>query len=172
MSATDAAVGLFTSLVLGVPLLIAFFTALAWDFWSWPAEPPRFHGYTVRQSWKVDPLALLDQELRRERLTVAIVSVHDRLLRELTGRHGLTSREILGGLRISAKRRDPTVDRACRAARALETTYQLASRAEDPLRADVWSEWRRPAWRASARRRFDREFSEVESVLPILESTP
>ena len=164
--------GLVLSLAFGVPLLIALLTAIAWDLWSRPAEPPRFAAYTVRQGWKIDPIALLDQDLRLGRLTGAIFAVHDRLVRELTERHGLRPAEILRDILPLQQRRDPTIDRACRSVRALEVTYQIANRVEDPRRTDVWSQWRRPVWRSSARRRFQAELSEIESIWPVLEGLP
>jgi len=53
--------------------------------------------------------------------------------------------------------------------RALEATYSLAYRVEDPFRTDLWSRWRRPVWRVRARQRFEKELSEVESLWPLLE---
>jgi len=158
-------------LVLAVPSVIAFLAAFSWDAWARPAVPPQFAGYVVRQGWRVDPIAVLDQDLRHEKLAGAVITVHDRLVRELTVRHGLTSREIARRGLPFGRRRDPLIDLACRKVRELETTYRIASRAEDSRRTDLWSRWRRPDWRANARRRFEAELSWIESVWSTLETS-
>jgi hypothetical protein len=156
--------------VLAVPLFLAFVAAFAWILWSRPAKPPRFRGYAVRLDWQVDPMARLDRDLRRGRLTGGIVAVRDRLLVELTEHRGLTPRDVrrLGG--SAGARRTSPVERACQELRALEATYWIAYRAEDPLRRDVWSRWRRPVWRKRARREFAAELSEIESLWSLLET--
>jgi len=164
------AVGFSVSLALGSALLLDLVVFFGWETGPHPAEPPRFVGYSVRQGWRVDPIALLDQDLRRARLTWAVTVVHDRLVGELTVRHGLNPVDILSSTLPSPRRRDPVIDRACRIVVALEETYRLAYRAEDPLRTDLWSDWRRPTWRSSARRRFQEELSEVEELWPRLEA--
>lgn len=155
-------------LVLAVPLLIAICSAFAWILWSRPASPPRFHGYAVRHGWQVDPNAWLDQDLRKGRLTGGILTVRDRLLLELTRGHHLSLRQVRRPAILPRPKWDPVLDRACREVRALEATYSLAFRAEDPSRTDLWSRWRRPVWRTRARQRFEKELSEVESLWPTL----
>lgn len=159
-------------LVLAVPLLLAIVAAFAWILVSRPAKPPRFRGYAVRQGWQVDPIALLDQDLRRERLTSGIIAVRDRLLLELTGRYRISLKEVRRSLLPVRSGRGPAVDEACREVRALEATYAIAYRVEDPLRTDLWSRWRRPAWREQARRRFEEELSAVETLWSRLEKAP
>ncbi len=156
--------------VFAVPLLLAILLAFAWTLWSRPAKPPRFAGYAVRQGWQVDPMALLNVDLRRGRLTGGIVAVRDRLLLELTERLDLTPQEIRRRFPTAlAARRAPAVHRACAEVRALEATYAIAYRVEDPLRTDLWSRWRRPVWRARSRQRFEEELSEAESLFPLFE---
>ena len=167
MSPADP-IGLTLAVVLGASMVIAFLAALLWDLWSHPADPPRFAGYRVHQGWKVDPVAVLDAELRRGHLTAAIVAVHDRLVTELLDHHRLTPREIRGGLFHSTAARGPAIDRACAAVRSLERTYEVAYRVEDPRRTDLWSEWRRADWTAQVRREFGAELAEVESMWPLL----
>jgi len=156
-------------LVLAVPLLIAIGCAFAWMLWSRPAIPPRFRGYAVRHGWQIDPMAWLDQDLRKGRWTGGILTVRDRLLLELTRGHHLSLRQVRRPPLLRRAKRDPVVDRACREVRALEATYSLAYRVEDPFRTDLWSRWRRPVWRVRARQRFEKELSEVESLWPLLE---
>ncbi|MGA8664565.1 MAG: hypothetical protein WB809_05825 [Thermoplasmata archaeon] len=158
------------AIAVGVSIFATFLAFCGWATWSRPAEPPRFRGYAVRQGWKVDPIALLDQDLRRGRLAWAVTLVHDRLVHELTDRHGLTPREIVARTRPGPSGRLPAVDRACRVLVSLEATYQIAYRAEDPHRTDVWSAWRKPVWRAAARRRFENELTEVEGLWAPLEA--
>jgi hypothetical protein len=157
-------------LVLAVPLLIGIASAFAWVLWSRPAKPPRFRGYAVRQGWQVDPMARLDRELREGRLTGGIIAIRDRLLLSLMYRHHLSLHQVRRRSGIRRAKRDPTIDRACREVRALEATYSLAYRVEDPFRADLWSRWRRPVWRARSRRQFEKELSEAESLWPLLET--
>ena len=157
-------------LALTVPLLLAISCGFAWILWSRPAKPPRFRGYAVRQGWQVDPMARLDQELREGRLTGGIIAIRDRLLTSLMYRHHLSLRQVRRPPLSRQAKRDPTIDRACREVRALETTYSIAYRVEDPLRTDLWSRWRRPVWQARARRRFEQELSEVESLWTLLET--
>lgn len=153
-----------------IPLLIAIGLTFGWLAWSRPANPPRFSGYAVRQDWQVDPMALLDRDLRAGRWTAGIIAVHDRLLAELTRGHRLTPAQIRR--RFPRARRDPAVDQACRALRSLEATYPIAYRAEDPARKDLWSRWRRPVWQERARREFQDELSQVEALWPLLEKAP
>jgi hypothetical protein len=155
--------------VLAVPLLIAIFCTFAWILWSRPASPPRFRGYAVRQGWQVDPMAWLDQDLRKGRLTGGIIVVRDRLLLELARGHHVSLRQARRSPLLHRAKRDSVVDRACRQVRALEATYSLAYRVEDPFRMDLWSRWRRPVWRERARRRFEKELSEAQSLWPLLE---
>jgi hypothetical protein len=162
--------GLSASLALGLAMPFAFLSSISWELWGRPADPPRFTGYSVRPGWKIDPIALLDQDLRRDRLTWAVTMVHDRLVGELTGHYGMTPDQILGSVFPTRDARPPVIDRACRAVLALEDTYRLAFLAEDPNRKDVWSEWRRPVWRSEARRRFQEELDEVVTIWPYLES--
>lgn len=157
-------------LLLAIPSLIAFLAAFTWDAWARPALPPRFAGYAVRQGWQIDPIAVLDQDLRHEKITRAVIAVRDRLVRELTAHHGLTARAIARAGLPFAPRREPTVDLACRTVRELETTFQIAARAEDPERTDLWSRWRRPVWRATARRRYEAELASITSFWPALEA--
>ena len=151
---------------LEVALLLAFFAFAVWAWWSRSADPPRFRPYAVRQGWKVDPIALLDQDLRRGRLLWAVTLVHDRLVHELTGRFGLTPEEIVGPPGPGGPARRPEVLVACQTVVALQKTYELAYRAEDPERTDVWSEWRKPAWRQAARHRFESELAQVVALWP------
>jgi len=155
-------------LVLVIPLIVAILSALAWILWSRPVEPPRFRGYAVRQGWQVDPMARLDRDLRQGRLTSGIVAVRDILLLELAARYHLSPTQVRRSTPFARPRRGPGVDRACRVVRSLEATYTIASLVEDPRRTDLWSRWRRPAWRALARRRFEEELSAVESLWPAL----
>jgi hypothetical protein len=147
-----------------IPLVVVVGVAFAWDAWNRPAAPPRFHPYAVRQGWQVDPLAFLDRDLRAGRLTTAILTVRDDLTRELVQRHGLTRAEIRAHSRHLGTPSDPLIDRACRAVLSLERTYLLAARVEDPQRTDLWSRWRRPAWRARARDEFDAELAEATAL--------
>ncbi|MGD0588998.1 MAG: hypothetical protein ABSA63_09455 [Thermoplasmata archaeon] len=158
-------------LLLAVPSVVAFLAAVGWDSWARPALPPRFTGYAVRQGWQVDPLAVLDQDLRHEKLTSAVVTVRDRLVRELTLGHGLTLHDIATVGRPFRPPRDASIETACRAIRRLDLVYEVASRAEDLRRTDLWSRWRRPAWRATARRRFEEELSVIRSVWAPLEAS-
>lgn len=157
-------------IVLAVPLLVATAAGFAWILWPRPANPPRFRGYAVRQGWQVDPLAVLERDLRQGHLSVGIVDLRDRLWRELSEHHHLSPIEIRSWRLIPAEDWGQAVQEACQLVRALETTLLLASRAEDPQRLDLWSRWRRPAWRERARRRFEAELSDVESLWPRLEA--
>jgi len=156
-------------LVLEVPTLLALISAFAWILWSRPASPPRFHGYAVRQGWQVDPIALLDEDLRKGRLTAGILAVRDRLLVELTQHHGIDLPQIRRRLSFSRVPLAPEVTKACEAVRALEATYSIAYRVENPFLTDLWTRWRRPVWRAQALRRLEKELSEVETLWPSLE---
>lgn len=157
-----------TLLELAIPLAIALGAWFAWDAWVRPASPPRFQPYSIRRAWQVDPLALLDGDLRRGHLMGAITTVHDQLLRELTLRHGMTATEIAHGPAWLGRPSETPVERACRVVRAMVATYRIAGRAEDPQRTDLWSQWRRPVWRDAAERRFRAEFAEAEAVWPAL----
>ena len=156
-------------LVLAVPSALVFIAAVGWDAWARPALPPRFRGYAVRQGWQVDPLALLDSELRKDKISTAIAAVRDRVVRELVQHHKLTVRAIgrAGSPFLSAK--NEPVAEACRAVRQLDLAYRLAARAEDPRRTDLWSRWRRPVWRARARYRFEQQLGHLPSFWPALE---
>ena len=156
--------------VLTVPLLVALIVAFGWILWSRPILPFRFTGYAVRQGWQIDPMARLDASLRHGRLSAGILAVRDRLLIQLMREHHLTPREVRSRFLAAGRPKDPVVDRACAAVRALETTYSLAFLSEDPERRDLWTRWRRPVWRERARRRFESELSEVESLWPLLEA--
>lgn len=157
-----------TLLELAIPLVIALGATFAWDAWVRPASPSRFEPYAIRGAWQVDPISLLDQDLRRGRLTGAITAVHDQLLQELTLRHGMTAAEIArGSARLGGPPMPPT-ERACRVIRAMVATYGAASRTEDPRRTDLWSQWRRPVWRDKAERQFRAELAEAEAVWPTL----
>jgi len=158
-------------LVLELPILLALISVFAWTLWSRPAAPPRFHGYAVRQGWQVDPIAVLDQDLRQGRLTGGILAVRDRLLIELTQHHGLELAQIRRKFSFSRVPRTPEVTMACEAVRALEATYSVAYRAENPLLTDLWTRWRRPVWREQARRQFEKELSDVENLWPALETS-
>jgi len=157
----NAPLGLY---LLTVPLLLAFVADLAWVAWSQPALPPLFRGYAVRGAWEVDPLAILDQGLRRDQWSVGILAVRDRLMNELHDRYDLPFPEMRRRF-LPPSFRHPAIARACSEVRALESTYSLALRAEDPLRTDLWSQWRRPVWRAQVRREFERELHAVETLL-------
>jgi hypothetical protein len=156
--------------LLALPLVLAMGLAFAWILWSRPASPPRFHGYVVRQSWQIDPLAFLERDLREGQFTRGILSVRDRLLVELHERHGLSPTRVRRRLRSARVRQEPTIERACQEVRALEKTYSIAFRAEDPSRTDLWSRWRKPVWRERARSRFEMELTEVETLWPLLEA--
>jgi len=158
-----------TALELLIPLVIVVSAAFAWDAWSRPAAPPRFRPYAVRQGWQVDPLAFLDRDLRMGRLTTAILTVHDDLVRDLTQRRGLTASEIRATARRFGTPSPPSTVRACRTVLSLEQTYLLAARVEDPRRTDLWSEWRRPVWRLRARQRFSAELAEAQALRSIRE---
>ena len=155
-----------TGFELTIPLILAIGLALAWDSWHRPSSPPRLKAYAVRQGWQVDPVAFLDRDLRAGRLTTAVLSVRDQLWVELTGPHKLAPAEVRRRGSLLGPLTDPSVDRACRAVRALEREYQLAAKVEDPRRTDLWSTWRRPVWRERARSRFETTLAEVESLWP------
>ena len=160
--------GTATAVELALPLAAALVAAFAWDAWVRPVAPPRFQPYSIRPDWQVDPLAILDQDLRRGRLTVAIRVVHDRLLEALVEGGRVAPAEIgryparLGGPG------QPPVERTCRLVRVMAATHRIAALAEDPRRTDLWSSWRRPAWRARAEQRFRAELAEAEMVWPEL----
>jgi hypothetical protein len=156
--------------VLTVPLVVATAAGFVWLAWARPASPPRFRGYVVRQGWQVDPLAVLELDLRQGHLSAGILEVRDRLWRELSDHHHLTPVDIRRWHLIPPEDWGQAVQEACQHVRALEATLLLASRAEDPRRVDLWSRWRKPAWRARARRRFEQELSEVETLWPRLEA--
>ncbi|HLM70085.1 MAG TPA: hypothetical protein VK423_01710 [Thermoplasmata archaeon] len=157
-------------LVLAIPSAIAFLAAVAWDSWARPAVPPRFQGYSLHQGWRVDPVAVLDEDLRHEKLTGAVAIVRSRLLRELIVHHELSAREVerIGG--PFGPRVAPTIRLACRTVRDLEVTYRIAERVEDPRRTDPWSQWRRPRWQVMARSRFEGELRRIETFWSSLEA--
>jgi len=156
--------------VLAVPLLILVFAVLAWVTWSHPASPPRRgRGYAVRQGWQIDPMAVLNRDLREGRIGSGIVAVRDRLLLELSEQHHLSAEDVRRRFFLLRPRPAPVIARSCRTVRALETTFEIAFRAEDPRRTDLWTRWRRPVWRERARQRFEEELSEVETLWPRLE---
>jgi hypothetical protein len=157
-----------TGFELAIPVLLAIAVALLWDLWIRPASPPRFQGYVVRQGWQVDPNAVLDRDLRNDRLTGAIVAVHEHLVRELADHRKLSRREIRRRSHRLGTPADPPVERACRAVRVLEWTYPLAVMVEDPHRTDLWSRWRRPLWRARARAEYLAALAESEAIWPAL----
>ena len=159
-------------LLLLVPLLLGIGAAFAWVLSSRPVSPPRLRGYATRQSWQVDPGAILDRDLRAGRLSSGILVARDRLFLTLTDRHHLSPVTIRRRWQRGRRRTAPVLREACRTVRRLESTYGVAHRAEDLSRTDLWSRWRRPAWRERARREFEEEFTEVERVLPRLETRP
>jgi hypothetical protein len=157
-------------LLFTVPFVTAVVTALVWANWSKPADPPRLRGYAVRQGWQVDPIALLDRELLEGRLADGILAVHDRLLTELIEHHGLKATDVQRQFYLLGKKPPTVVREACAQVRALAATYEVAYRAEDRGRTDLWSRWRRPAWAEAARLRFEEELSAVEALWPQLEA--
>jgi len=162
-------VSLSEPLLFTIPLAISVLAPIAWGYWGRPMNPPRLRGYAVRQGWQVDPIALLDRELREGRLAEGILSVHDLLLNELAERHQTTARDVQRQFYLFGKKPSLAVRQACSQVRSLRITYMIASRAEDPRRTDLWSRWRRPSWRAEAQRRFEEELTAVESLWPRLE---
>ena len=157
-----------TAAELTIPLVLAVGAAFTWDAWAKLSSPPMFTPYAIRRGWQVDPLALLDQDLRQGHLTGAISAVHDQLLRELLEHHKMDPGVIAHGPSRLGRPGDSPTSRACRLVRSMVTTYGIASRAESARRDDLWAQWRRPAWRTAAERRFLVEFAEAEAVWPQL----
>jgi hypothetical protein len=158
-------------LALAVPLGLTILALIAWAIWSRPANPPRLQGYSVRQGWQVDPMALLDRDLKEGRLARGVLMARDRLRLELSERHQLSDADVRRRFYLFRAKPAPEIGRACALVRGLETTYDISIRAEDPQQTDLWSRWRRPAWRARARRRFEEELSEIETLWPRLEAS-
>jgi hypothetical protein len=163
-------VSLAGPVALAVPLLVTLFAVFAWGLWDRSADPPRLRGYAVRQGWQVDPIALLNRDLQDGRMAAGVLAVHDLVLGELTGRHHVSARAIRRQSIFARPDEGSPLRRACDLVVALETTYEIAYRAEDRKRTDLWSRWRRPKWRELARQRFGEELSAVESVWPLLEN--
>jgi len=149
---------------LAVPLVIVVSATFAWLLWSRPAKPPRFRGYAVRQGWQVDPLAPLNWDLRQGRIAVGVGAVRDRLVSELSEGREIDPRELRRSPIFSRSDRSSGTERARRQLRALDITYELAARAEDPQRTDLWSRWRKPVWREKARQRFEAELAELDAL--------
>ncbi len=151
-------------LVLGLSLGLGATTVLLWAVATRAAEPPRFRGYEVHPTWKIDPVAVLDRDLRNGSLASALDAVRGRLLAELHMRYGLTEKEIYRGGSPFPLRKDPEAAANVRAIATLGIAYRSAERAEDPERHDLWSNWRRPAWKAAARRVLSKELERLEAL--------
>lgn len=146
--------------LVGIPLLAVTAAVVGWIVLTRPALPPRFTGYTLWDRWYVDPVAVLDRDLKEDRLASSILAVRYRLLAEIAVREARSDR---GPIATRAPP-DPAIARARRLVRDLGPVYLLAAQYEDPARTDPWSRWRKPRWRAESRRRFDALLARVETV--------
>jgi hypothetical protein len=143
-----------------------------WALGVRPVAAPALVPYAFRQGWNVDPNALLYSELLAGRFSLAVSTVHARLVHELTGRYRLRTDEIVGPVRPARVRQSETLEAACRLVVRLEGTLLLAQRVEDASRTDLWSEWRRPDRIDTVRRRLGAELEEAYRLFPALEGGP
>jgi len=162
------AVGLFTNLTYGIPLLLIGIATLAWFLIDRGRFPPRFEPTRPNRDWLRGPTAAVYESLQAHRYSPAIDYAAYRAEVVLGRRFGVALVPRAPGW-WQRRRLPATARQLLRSAAALDRAYRLARLAETSDPNDPILRWRRPAWEARARTLFERALSELGPLLPPLE---
>lgn len=161
--------GISSAVLYGVPFVLFLVGLAVWLLRRTDRTPPWLRSVGPDRSWIKTALDVVDTGLRADRWVPAIEVTLARIDYALFQHHGIRadSPPILWRYR----RRLPEEARTLLDAdRRLRAAYFYASRTESDRPRDVIARWRRPVWRARVQSLVGAALTEIEPVLPALET--